>query len=482
MKSILPYLILCLTLPGGVHAQQLRETADPYYQPKPGSQDSPGTGIAKAADSQGEQKAAIRPTANSDFQNPSGELQRSSTFRPPAGAPVPSAGAFRPGSLSLAAQERVPSSPSSATPAVNPDNPREATKGPAAVAQRPLAPNHALKDAPPNPAEQLASQEDAYEPARVLARVGGEPIFVSDLSVEAMQLVDKFMGSAPTAVKQHEVKNLIPRLLPKYIQSKLLLVDAIDGLPDGANVEDIFESAGKQFDELMVPKLMDNVEVDSSAELDAYYRGLGSSLRSVKKSWIENELVMYTMRSKINVEPDVSHREMHDFYVANKEQYAVPAKVRWEQLLVRFDKFPSREAARAAIQEMGDEVVYGAPLSAVAKRSSQGFKAQEGGQQGWTNKGSLVDQRLDNLLFTIDPGKLSEIIETQLGLAIVRVLERTEDGFVPFETAQSEIKQKILGEKKEQEYQRYIAKVKQRIPVEIFDPVFLANQPDKELR
>ena len=305
---------------------------------------------------------------------------------------------------------------------------------------------------------------------------------MSDLSVEAMQIVDKFIGAAPREVKEREVKNLLPRLLPKYIQSKLLLVDALDSLPEGANVDDIYESAGTQFDELMVPRLMENVDVKSTNELDAYYRGLGSSLRKVRKSWVESELVKYMMRSKINVNPDVTHREIYERYLSHKEDYAIPAKVRWEQLMVRYDNFPIRSAAKAAITEMGNEVVYGAPLMAVAKRSSQGFKAKEGGQQGWTTRGSLVDKDLDQLLFSIEPGKLSEIIKTNRGMAIIRVLERREAGFVSFETAQSEIKKSILSDKREAEFQKHISSVKERVPVEIFDPAFVAENPTGTIR
>lgn len=336
----------------------------------------------------------------------------------------------------------------------------------------------------PSATQNLSKNEtiESFERTRVLARVGDQPIFVSDLSIEAMELVDKFMPTAPFDVKKREATKLLPRLLPKYIQGKLLLVDAIEGLPEGADFESILENAGEAFDENMIPKLLANRNLTSRAELDAYYMNLGSSLRNVRRSWCENEIVMYTMRSKIDNKPEVSHREIHDFYVANKTQYALPAKVRWEQLMVRFDKFPSKDAARKAISDMYDEVRYGAPLSAVAKRKSQGYKAQEGGQQGWTTKGSLVDKKMDALLFEIELDKLSEIIETSRGFVVVRAQERREAGFVSFEEAQKDIKKTISDEKLEAEFQAHLAKVKARVPVEIFEPEVVASKPQNSIR
>ena len=315
----------------------------------------------------------------------------------------------------------------------------------------------------------------AFEPSRVLARVGGHAIFVSDLSVEVMQLVDRHIPSAPIEVKQREAKNLLPRVLPKYVQAKLLFVDVLDSMPEGANINDIFQTAGSQFDEGMLPQLIKNHEVKSATELDAYYRALGSSLRKVKQSWIESELVKFMLRNKIDIDPEVSHREMYEYYLNHREDYSIKAKVHWEQLMIRFDKFPNREAAHAAISELGNEVVYGAPLPAVAKRSSHGFKASEGGNQGWTTKGSLVDKNLDNILFTIEPGRLSEIIETRRGYVILRVIDRQEAGFVTFEETQSEIRDKLAAEKQEQSFADHVEAIKKRIPVEIFDPSFTAE-------
>lgn len=445
-----------------LHAQTLKESSDPYFQPKEPVARTAALKTTQPKSTFAPSTTGFQPKPQPSALTPATKTNNRNDFLPTGGNII----------QSPAIQQVRDTSQFVPTPQTTTSQP-ETT--------RPLLPETGAGNEPDRLAAQNqnpAPKAESFEPTRVLARVGGQPIFVADLSVEAMQIVDKFMSTAPMSVKRREAKNILPRLLPKYIQGKLLLVDALESLPEGANVDDIYSSAGDQFDEMMVPQLMKNVNVESPAKLDAYYRALGSSLRNVRRSWIESELVKYMMRSKININPDVSHREMHEYYVENKDQYSVPAKVKWEQLMVRFDQFPNQDAARAALAEMGDEVVYGAPLAAVAKRSSQGFKASDGGQQGWTTRGSLVDKKLDDMLFNMEIGKLSNIVPTRGGLAIIRVIERQKAGFIPFEESQSEIKESLLSAKQDVEFQKHIANVKKRVPVEVFDPAFVAQNPE----
>ncbi len=88
----------------------------------------------------------------------------------------------------------------------------------------------------------------------------------------------------------------------------------------------------------------------------------------------------------------------------------------------------------------------------------------------------MRDKDLDQLLFTIEPGKLSEIIATDQGFHIVRVMERSPEGFVPFAEAQSDIREKLLQAKREAVFREHLAKIRERIPVEIYEPAAVASQ------
>ncbi len=317
---------------------------------------------------------------------------------------------------------------------------------------------------------------ESFEPGQVLAVVGGEPIFLGDVLFEVNTLIEEVLPTAPEKVKTEARAAFVKRYLPKYIDSTMLYVSTIRGLPEGADVENILEQAGKEFDEKALPEMIEKQGVGTRALFDASLRMKGSSLRQKRVSWSKEQLTRYFLSQQLNLDGEVSHLELLNYYNEHASEFDVVAKAKWEQVMVRFDRFPVRAEAKKAIVEMGNQIVYGAKLPAVAKRASHGYSAAEGGSNDWTTRGSLALEKLDEAIFTLPVGELSDIIETKDGFHIVRVKERTAAIRTPFLEAQVEIRETLQSRKREAAYQKHLAKIRREIPVKIFDDV-LESKP-----
>ena len=308
---------------------------------------------------------------------------------------------------------------------------------------------------------------DAFEPGKVLAIVGGEPIFVGDMLFEVNQFIEKNAPHAPQSQKERIRPEVIKRMLPNFIEQRLLLISVKDDLPPEVDFNEIVENASKEFDKQALEGMMESAGVNSPAEFDAQLRAQGSSLRKLRFIWTQSQFVRAMLMEKIQADADVSHRELLDYYREHIDEYKTAPKAKWEQIMVRFDKFPSRTAARKAIVELGDKVVFGASFAATAEKHSHGFRAHEGGLHDWTSKDSLVLKEIDEAIFTLPPGRLSDIIETKRGYHIVRVIERQSESVTSFLDAQVEIKKKIEAERRVAAYDAHIATLKEKIPVEV---------------
>ena len=316
---------------------------------------------------------------------------------------------------------------------------------------------------------QVGHQEDtkaAFRPGKVLALVGGEPIFVGDLMFQINQIIEEKMGNAPENIKEKQRQAAIPLLLPQFVESKILYQGAVRGLPDGVDLEGIFEQVEGQFEQSALPKMMESAGVKSVVEFDARLRGQDYSLRQLKRNWAVKQFTRHSVGQAIGRVPETTHQEMLDRYQEKLASYEKPARAKWEQIVVRFDRTSSRNEAKKMIVDIGNRIVYGADFAATAKEHSHGYNAAEGGYCDWTTQGALALEEVDKAVFAFPVGELSPMIETKQGFYIVRVIERELASRTSFLDAQVDIKKEIESEKRKAAFDKYVDKLRKEIPVE----------------
>ena len=334
--------------------------------------------------------------------------------------------------------------------------------------------------APAIPAAPAVPAEEQFEQSRVLALVGGEPIFVGDMILEVNQLIEKFMAGAPDEIKAEQRDVLMQRLLPKYIDNKMLYISSLEDLPEGADLDKILTGAASEFDEKALPGLIKESGVKNISQFEANLRAQGSSLSQMRSNWARDQLTKFFLSQQLKINTTVNHQMMLDEYHKNLADYETVAKSKWEQIMIRFDRGGGRESAKAKAEGLLDKVVHGANFEALAKAESHGFRASSGGQHDWTTRNALVLKEIDEAIFTQPIGRLSDLIESRDGYHIVRVIDRQDAGHVPFREAQVKIKERIQNDSREQAFKKHIEKLKAEIPVKYFTipmrPTQTANQ------
>ena len=82
-----------------------------------------------------------------------------------------------------------------------------------------------------------------------------------------------------------------------------------------------------------------------------------------------------------------------------------------------------KTAARAKIDAALKEVQDGKDFAEVAKTVSDDSSAGDGGDLGWFGRGRMVAE-FEEAAFSLEPGEVSDVIETQFGYHIIKVLEK----------------------------------------------------------
>jgi hypothetical protein len=305
-----------------------------------------------------------------------------------------------------------------------------------------------------------------FEAATLVAVVGREPILIGDL-FDPRKITTKQLNhpSFDAALRKSLAEKIVKKALAqRFINEQL----------SGKTVKERSEAEVKMKSQVtkifyneMLPSLMKEQKCDSIDEFCNLLEKQGMTLGALKDNYSESMLAEQCVREKVPKTPSVSLEELRTYYETHSEDFRFPAEVKFQILTASFSKQTTPADADRQIRELGDQVFYGTPFETVAKTRSTGLNAAEGGLVDWTPKGALKSKVIEDTVFSIEPNKLSLILQDDNGFHIVRVLERRPDRVTSFEDeeTQSKIRKKIQETKKQTAKKEFVEKVKQETVV-----------------
>ncbi len=371
---------------------------------------------------------------------------------------------------------QTPSQPPKANPypltrfAERPQTPRPAPTQPQDAYVAPV------ESQPNTPAEKSV---DIYEQTKIIARIGNHSILYGDVSAMVENVIKQ--NNVPEYQLEEVKKQLTKQALQNLIQNKVLYLAFERQVPPD-RLPEIKDKVFKQFVEVNLPDMMKRAKVSSVAELEKKLRDAGSSQQKKRTAFLEQVLGREMVSQNIDHKPEITVDEMLAYYHEHAKDYEFAEQVRWEHLMVRFDRAEGGEAgAYRALAEMGNRVLRNAPFAKVAKKESHGFDAIDGGLHNWTVRGDLVSKPIEQVIFSLPENRLSEIFRDKDGFHIVRVIEHREAGKVDFVEAQVKIKTKLQQENVNRQIEKYVGGLMESTPVwTIFDEPQQTARPPKQ--
>ncbi len=338
---------------------------------------------------------------------------------------------------------------------------------------------------PASPAKKSPA-DPPYDPAEIIAYVGTEIIQANEILPSVHQQLEAFFKRAGPAFQQLPeierkeqinagMKMLMKQFTDELIKTKLLVSEIHRKLPP-ESINKTEKQVRDQFNTNELPLMRARYKATSNSDLDTKLRALGSSLDAQRTVFIERYFAFGWLNQQVKEEQkEVTHEQMLEYYKTHISEWESPARARWEQLTVLYKNYDSKVAARGALVQWGNEIFYGKPFAEVAKAHSQDPAAEDGGVHDWVSKGGLRSEPIDQALFSpaLPVGALSQIVEDDDGMHIIRLLERDDAKTAPFTEVQAQIKAALQDTDKDRQRNEYIEKLREQTRVlTIFDPDF----------
>lgn len=153
----------------------------------------------------------------------------------------------------------------------------------------------------------------------------------------------------------------------------------------------------------------------------------------------------------------VTEEELRAAYAAHEADYQEPEQIRAAQLVVR----ELDEAKRLLAQLRG-----GAKFADLARKYSLSADARVGGDLGFFARG-MMPPPFDAVVFSLDPGQLSDVVSTDYGFHLFRVLERRPARKRELSEVRGELEKRVLTEKRAAAQAQFLKDLRSKATVAI---------------
>lgn len=156
----------------------------------------------------------------------------------------------------------------------------------------------------------------------------------------------------------------------------------------------------------------------------------------------------------------VTEQELRDYFEENKEQYGQKERIHARHILVESDS-----QAESDIRDIKSEIDEGASFEEMAREHSEGPSAQRGGDLETFPRGKMVPA-FDEVAFNLEPGVVSDPVETRFGYHLIKVEEKMDSKPADFESNREEIEQTVKQQKQQAKMKQLVQRLREESEIE----------------
>ena len=183
----------------------------------------------------------------------------------------------------------------------------------------------------------------------------------------------------------------------------------------------------------------------------------------IKKGLIVRRLLRRDVIRSIKV----SEAEMQAFYRNFPDFFQRQEKLRIRHIMISVND-PSdvskRGDALVRIQSIQNKVLGGENFAALALEYSNDSSKHNGGDLGYLERGQIIGPLAD-AADTLEPGQVSEIVETRLGYHLVQLVDRIPSSQMAYRNARTKIERTIRRNKENTATKAYMARLRRQADI-----------------
>ena len=283
---------------------------------------------------------------------------------------------------------------------------------------------------------------------------GDSPVGVDQYAAQVQQRFQMTIPAFETAIKRE-------LLVEKF---RKMVTDGISASP--AELKDQFNYQNEKVKldyALIKPEDLEAKISPDEAELKAYYEKNKSRFQEPERRSVRYALID---ANKLKQSAQVSDADLQKQYKDSIAQYQVPNRVHVEHILL-FTRGKTTDAQIAEVQHRAEEVLKevkkGGKFEDLAKKYSEDTQTKDkGGDLGWITEGQTV-AAFEKAAFSTPKGATSDLVKTEYGFHILKILDKETAHTVPFEEVKPQLMVNAKANKGDEEANKVADNVSKEI-------------------
>ncbi|HEX5107564.1 MAG TPA: peptidyl-prolyl cis-trans isomerase [Vicinamibacterales bacterium] len=181
----------------------------------------------------------------------------------------------------------------------------------------------------------------------------------------------------------------------------------------------------------------------TDADVSAYFDAHKADYRVGERRKIRYFLMdLEKARLKVTVTPTEIQRDYND----NLERYHTPEQIKASHILLKTEG-KSEAEVRTRAEGILKQLKGGADFAALAKQVSEDEATKEkGGDLDYFTRGKMVPE-FENAAFAMQPGQLSDLVKSQYGFHIIKLIDHKPEVTRPLDEVRAEITERLTQQK-----------------------------------
>jgi peptidyl-prolyl cis-trans isomerase C len=224
-----------------------------------------------------------------------------------------------------------------------------------------------------------------------------------------------------------------------------------------------------------------DADVDAALrDMIAQAKGRDAFLRRLERTGFDEKAYFEYVRREIAIRrylekqiplPELKDEDVAAFYEANPKLFTRPETAHARHILVAVEagaEGKEKEDARVRAASLLADVRKGEDFATLAQRYSEDRNSRDqGGDLGEFRRGQMVEA-FDNAVFSMEPGQVSEVVESEYGFHVIRLESRKPSGLVPLNEVKEKIRTNLANQRRDEAAKKHVEELRALAKIEKF--------------